>query len=240
MAATARKQAIDDIAKLVAPATGGAGLVGDEQSAFNALSRELADAKSRRFAQPLERLRQVLLVSQAGLAVCVGDGNALILLADNLIGGRVSIYGEATAAKLALEGATLKPLDLLIRKRGSLQPGTGDLRLRNNRLHEVRTGDDMIAAVLTAVKNGKGPVDGVLASIIADANVLTGPASEMVAVVTAFVHNVVKPSQVAVGTVASFRAKYLGNIGDGDTALTNAGSTSEQEHNAELTISDVS
>jgi hypothetical protein len=240
MAAPARAQSIEEIAKLTTPGTTGPGLEADEQAAFSVLSRELADPKSFRFAQPLDRLRQALLLSQSGLAVAIGGGDAIMLVADNVIGGRLSVYGEATTPNQALDDTIVKALGPAIKKGDIvLRRGPGDLRLRNNRLREVRIGDDMVLAVVSTVKNGKGPVNGVLSSIIGDANVLAGRFSEMLAFDAALSHNQLRPDGDAVGTVVATQAKYLGNLAHDDSRVFNVGNAAEKFGNGALVIVDL-
>src|SRR5262249_49398553 len=110
---------------------------------------------------------------------------------------------------------------------------------RNNRLRDVRIGDDMMKLVLATVNQTKGQIAGVLRSASCDANVLAGRASEYLAVIAALSHNVVKPDTGDAGVVIANQGKYIGNGTVSGVRFRNAGNIAEKFGNGALIVVDI-
>ena len=177
----------------------------------------------------LEGLRAAMMLSLPGFALQLGDAMARTLLADNQIQGRLSLNGES------FSDASIEPHAVAVLQ-GRLQTGQttltatdGSLRLRNNLMREMRFGDKWFSGMLEATSiecHG---------SVVADANTLAGPLTQMMGIDVALSSNVLRPSS-DVGTVYARQAKYIGNFAHNDFRLWNVGSAAEKFGNGALNI----
>jgi hypothetical protein len=216
----------------------GTQITNQERQALAAFQRELIIDKPRagRLAGLLTWARQSLLLSQGGLALAIGGADARILLSDNRINGRLSVYGEATSPASNLNEGHLRALDRLLKDaKAKLVASRGDLRLRNNRLRDIRIGDELLRGVLEVINNGGGTIADVHASLIADSNTITGPESHLLAVNLAVSQNVLEPFR-DVGVAIARQAKYIGNFADNDFRLFNVGNKPADFGNGALSV----
>jgi hypothetical protein len=178
----------------------------------------------------LERLRSAMMLSLPGFALQLGDPMATTLLADSQVHGRLSFNGESFS-DASIEPNALGTLQGRLETGQATLSGTeGSLRLRNNLLREMRFGDKWFAQTLEA-----GRVIECYGSVVADANTLVGPLTQMMAIHVAWSSNVLRPFS-DVGTVFSRQAKYIGNFADNDFRLWNVGGGEEKFGNGALNI----
>jgi len=209
----------------------------EEREALLALRADIGKGVSqRRLLLSLERLRGELLLNSPGFALALGDAEADTLLADNQINGRVSLYGEAKGDE-PLGEELLKSLDAGMNEgRIRLARGRGELRLRNTRLRDLRLGDALIERLQQlAGAAGGGTLEGCYRSLVADANTLTGPESQLLAFDLALCQNVLNPF-ADVGVSIASQGKYLGNFAHNDFRLFVIGHSPEAFGNGGLNI----
>ena len=184
-----------------------------ELLALSALRGDIqTGASQRRLALSLDRLRTELLLNRTGFALALADADADTLLADNQINGRVSLYGEAKSDE-ALDLDLLKNLGVALRRgRVRLDPGNGELRLRNNRLRELRLGDERLERLrqLAGAPDG-GVIEGCYRSLLADANTLVRTENLLLAMNLALSQNPLSDSGAIAACIAS-QGKYIGNF----------------------------
>lgn len=209
----------------------------EERDALLALRADISKGVSqRRLLLSLDRLRGELLLNSPGFALALGDAAADTLLADNQINGRLSLYGEAKGDE-PLGEDLLKSLDAGMKEgRIQLVRGRGELRLRSNRLRELRLGDALIERLQQlAGAAGGGTLEGCYRSLVADANSLTGLESQLLAFDLALCQNVLNPF-ADVGVSIASQGKYLGNFAHNDFRLFVIGHSPEKFGNGGLNI----
>jgi photosystem II stability/assembly factor-like uncharacterized protein len=208
----------------------------EEIEAANALQARLASQDAFDLRGALEGLRAAFLLKMAGFALSIGDGNARTLLADNEIYGRISVYGEASGPHGVDE--ELDPLSVaILTGRVVLARGAGDLRLRNNRLRQLRLGDDFVRRLKLLASEG-GTMTGCFSSVIVNDNTLAGPDSQLLGVDLAFSSNLMRPFE-DVGMTIATQMKCVGNFAHNDFRLFNLGNRAEKNYNGGLNVIDV-
>ncbi|MET1080526.1 MAG: DUF6519 domain-containing protein [Pseudomonas sp.] len=212
----------------------------DEQQALLALRTGLdKQVGQRQIGMALGRLRGFLLINQPGFALALADADADTLLTDNRLLGRLSLYGESSHGE-TLNDTQMKMLGAGIRDgRIQLLRGPGHLRLRNNRLREVRLGDEMFKQVQQAgnATGGGATLAGCYRSLVADANTLAGVESQLLAFDLALSQNVLERQQ-DIGVTLATQGKYLGNFAHNDFRLFAVGHEPEKFGNGGLNIVD--
>lgn len=169
--------------------------------------------------------------SQPGFALMLADAKAEVSLSDSSISGRISLYGES-AGNDTLPAAVIKRLGSL-----AMEEERGKLHLSNNRLGEIRLGDDLLEKLKElGGSTAQTEIPGCFASLIANDNVLARLPSQLLAVRVALSQNRL-PNLDNAGFVIAKQAKYLGNFCQGDCHLTTAGHPIEQFGNGQLAIS---
>lgn len=190
----------------------------------NVLSNRLAVAH---LVAALDWVRAAMMLNLPAFVLQLADPVAKTLIADSEIQGRLSLNGES-ASERSIE--LLPQLTQRVQTGAMTMQDTGGwLRLRNNQLREIRFGDQWVEQVQVAYAV---PTYG---SVLAEANTLVGPLTQLLAVDVALSGNVLRPFG-DVGTVFARQAKYIGNFAQGDVRLWNVGSTAEKFGNGPLNI----
>ncbi|WCM54388.1 DUF6519 domain-containing protein [Pseudomonas sp. WJP1] len=188
-------------------------LNGEELDALTTLRADIETAAGpSRLALSLGRLRAELLLERPGFALSLGDGDADTLLADNVFNGRLSLYGEAENDE-RLDIDALKRVALgLSSGRVRFKVGAGELRLRNNRLRQIRLSDEMLKrlSALAGAGNG-GVIEGCYRSLLADANTLVGSQNQLLAMKISLSQNLFDPAGEVAACIAH-QGKYIGNF----------------------------
>lgn len=187
------------------------------------------DASITRLAVRLEELRAAMRVVSGSFALMLGDTDALTLLADNLIQGRISLNGESVD-DTSIEPDSMKALEHRLAAGDNQLAGSGQLRLRNNLLREIRYGADWWRTVTTSDR-----ID-CYDNVVLEANRIVGPPTQLIAVEQAWMANVLR-TQRTVGWVFASQAKYIGNLERREIVLHNLGNSAEAFGNGLLSIS---
>lgn len=211
-------------------------LANGESEALLALRADIvAGADARRLVSGLNRLRGEWLLNPSGCALTLADAEADTLLADSHINGRVTLYGDATKEERLNQDIMEKLGQGFSQGKIRWLRGRGELRLRNNRLRELRLGDAMLQRLQELALDG-GTLADVYRSLIADANVLAGLESELLGFDLALSQNVLDPSGSDVGIAIASQGKYLGNFAHNDFRLFTLGHVPEKFGNGGLNI----
>ncbi|MBC9251669.1 hypothetical protein A9179_15455 [Pseudomonas alcaligenes] len=171
-------------------------------------------------------------LSQPGFALMLADAKGEISLSDSAISGRISLYGESASSEM-LSASLIKRLGGV-----ALEEEPGRLYLGNNRLGEIRMGDDLLAKLKAmGDSTAQGEIPGCFASLIANDNVLGPQSNQWLAVRVALSQNRLRPGLDNAGFVIAKEGKYLGNFCNGNCHLITAGHAIEQFGNGQLSIS---
>lgn len=233
-----RKKMSEQIAELLRAGAAGEFALGVEETA--GLRQLLADLKAttqaRGMLATLDQWRTGVLLSDGGAAVALLDARAQTLMADNVLNGSLSLYGEFT-------GTPLPDIDRLHSLSGALKDGSitlsagpGRLRLRNNLLRGVRLGDERVKQLLGLLQtNTGGAISDCYRSLVADANTLTVDTADLLAIDAALSTNSFDQNS-DVGNVIASQGKYLGNFAHNKFRLFAIGHVLEQFGNGPLDI----
>jgi len=231
-----RKNMGAQITELIRASETGAFPLGvDELIGFQQLDADIkAEADSRTLSLTLDLWRTGVLLSQGGAAVALLDSGADALLADSRLNGSLSLYGDfvETRPNTDLLGSIAKLMKANLIK---LAPGRGLLRLRNNRLHGVRFGEDLAKRLQMLKDSDGGTLDGCYRSIVADANTLAVDTADLLAI-DASLSTTSFDTNTDVGHVIATQGKYLSNFAHNDFRLFVVGHAGESFGNGALNI----
>jgi Family of unknown function (DUF6519) len=206
------------------------------QTALVQVRTQLAQAgDARKLAAALDGLRNSLVGASPGFALALDAPAAITVVADNIVQGRLSIYGEATTQDV-LTTEVLKPLGGALHSGAAhLVAGRGDLRLRNNHLVEIRLGDKLIALLKKIVSANQGAIEDCYRSLIGNDNEFLGANNELLAVDLGLSLNAMQQNG-DFGTCIATQTKYLGNFAHNDFRLFNVGNVAEAFGNGGLNL----
>ncbi|MFM0225692.1 DUF6519 domain-containing protein [Paraburkholderia dipogonis] len=231
-----RKRMSEQIATVLRAGETGEFPLGAEETA--GLMQLAADLQSKTLARgmlgTLDQWRTGVLLSHGGEAVTLLDARAQTLIADNVLNGSLSLYGEFTEMRLP-NLDTLHSLSERIKKGDvTLSAGRGRLHLRSNVLRGVRLGDERVTQLLERL-HGDGAITDCYRSLVADANVFTADTADLLAIDAALTNNSFETSG-DVGNVIASKGKYMGNFATDGLRLIAIGHAPDQFGNAPLYI----
>jgi photosystem II stability/assembly factor-like uncharacterized protein len=231
LAAATRKKMGTELKRLVADQSLDPPLTPEESDAIATLQAAIAAPDAHSLHLSLEALRGAVLLNTLGSALSIEDAEAMTLISDCRIDGRVSLYGEC--GRKEGESHEFRGLsEMMHAGKVMLGRGRGDMRMRNNRLRELRLGDVQLRRIRELMETG-GTLTGCYRSFVFDSNELVGPESQWLAFDLALGSNLFQPF-TDVGTTISTQLKLIGNFAHNDFRLFFVGSPVEQFGNGGL------